>query len=271
MNEHFAEQILKEARLSMKPTDADSDRVMKKVLASVVAASAVAGTSAVAAKASGATGLFSSLVGGSAIAKLVVGIASICGALVLSVWLIQRPKLPAAASGNEGISHPVLSHQGSAVWAGAESTCAIAAGKIDLENVAKKFLETESSSSVPMKTAKVIKASAALPDAEKQSVITSNDDLVLREISIVKSASSALKNGRPADALSILNEYEKTSGKGVMTEERDGLRITALCVLGQTQQARTAVRRFQQKFKGSVMALHISDSCRELDLKPSER
>ena len=65
-------------------------------------------------------------------------------------------------------------------------------------------------------------------------------DRLAQEVALLSRATSALRSGRPADALTALNEHQSQFPKGVLAEERRAARAQALC-LGSAQRSRGGV------------------------------
>jgi hypothetical protein len=267
MNEHFAKQVLQDVRTSLKPSEGDSDRVMKKIMASVAAASVVTAAAATAAETSKVKALVSALTKGTSVVKLGVGAASVCGAVALSVWFMQRPAEPPKVANKPSVSHSiVLGRLPSIVESAKRVSKTTADGLVGMENAAALQPATADATLVEyIKAAHVVRASTTSQDTKERERTALNDDPVLREIAVVKSASSALKSGQPQETLRILEAFEKTSRKGVMDEERSGLRVAALCALGKKQKAFAAAHSFFKQYPDSVMALSIKDKCRDLE------
>ena len=88
-----------------------------------------------------------------------------------------------------------------------------------------------------------------------------NDTSLFKEIRMIREASMALSNNAPAKTLQILSAYDKAFPNGAMRQERDGLRVLALCALNRNTQADREKARFLKKSPDSPMARRIKASC----------
>jgi hypothetical protein len=103
--------------------------------------------------------------------------------------------------------------------------------------------------------------------ASPEPTATPNDDALLREISLIRSASRAIRQNKPEKALRLLKTYDDEFPEGVMREERDGLRVLALCRLGRRAEAEQAKQQFLRQSPSSPMASRIRDNCEEPERK----
>ncbi|HEX4447213.1 MAG TPA: hypothetical protein VH044_10770 [Polyangiaceae bacterium] len=81
------------------------------------------------------------------------------------------------------------------------------------------------------------------------------------ETRLLRSADEALRGGKPAVALALLDEHARTFPHGVFSEERSAERVMALCALGRTDEARAEARRFLATSQESLLANDIRHSC----------
>jgi hypothetical protein len=63
-------------------------------------------------------------------------------------------------------------------------------------------------------------------------------DFLAQEVALLSRATSALRAGRPADALKALDEHQRKFSRGVLSEERRAAKAQALCLLGRTSEGR---------------------------------
>jgi hypothetical protein len=85
------------------------------------------------------------------------------------------------------------------------------------------------------------------------------------ETRLLRRADEALRSGRPALALELLDEHARTFPHGVLSEERSAERVTTLCALGRTDEARAEARRFLATTPDSPLASQIRGSCGGVD------
>ena len=72
---------------------------------------------------------------------------------------------------------------------------------------------------------------------------------------------SALKEGRGAEALQLVEEQRQQFAHGALQPERDAARIVALCAVGRVADARSAARDFLAASPRSPFATRIRASC----------
>jgi len=81
------------------------------------------------------------------------------------------------------------------------------------------------------------------------------------EARLLKQAQRALRDGKPAVALTALVEHERRFPRGQLALERSAARVQALCGLGRTQQAEREGKAFLQLHPGSGLAAQVRASC----------
>jgi uncharacterized membrane-anchored protein len=72
---------------------------------------------------------------------------------------------------------------------------------------------------------------------------------------------SALREGRNADALRLVEEQSLQFSHGELQQERDAATILALCAVGRVADARAAARDFLANSPRSPFATRIRASC----------
>ncbi len=88
---------------------------------------------------------------------------------------------------------------------------------------------------------------------------------VAGEARLVTDGVRALRSGRSACALSLLDAHARVFPDGVLAEERDAERALALAALGRTAEARTAATAFLRKYPASPLGArlrHLADASR---------
>jgi hypothetical protein len=96
---------------------------------------------------------------------------------------------------------------------------------------------------------------AAAPSAER------NAPPLAEEVRLLKGAQQAVKAGRPAVAIAALAEHQRRFPHGQLALERSAVRISALCALGQTADAKRAAAAFLEHHAGSALAEQVRASC----------
>jgi outer membrane protein assembly factor BamD (BamD/ComL family) len=81
------------------------------------------------------------------------------------------------------------------------------------------------------------------------------------ETELLARAQGATNQGKPAQALRLLAEYDRRHGGGALGQERSMARILALCGLGRSDSARRQAERFQELWPSSPQAARLSTSC----------
>ncbi|MGH7440330.1 MAG: hypothetical protein ACRENE_31945 [Polyangiaceae bacterium] len=81
------------------------------------------------------------------------------------------------------------------------------------------------------------------------------------ETQLLRRADQALRNGDPARALDLLDEHARTFPNGVLAQERSAERVTTLCALGRSSEARAEAARFLAATAESPLADAVRGSC----------
>ncbi|HEX7476405.1 MAG TPA: hypothetical protein VF331_01225 [Polyangiales bacterium] len=81
------------------------------------------------------------------------------------------------------------------------------------------------------------------------------------ELDLVRQASVALREGRAQAALALLREHAARFPSGMLSEERDGLRVLSLCAAGERAEAERAAAIFLARSAHSPLAAHVRKGC----------
>ncbi|HVJ17454.1 MAG TPA: outer membrane protein assembly factor BamD [Polyangiaceae bacterium] len=82
------------------------------------------------------------------------------------------------------------------------------------------------------------------------------------EARLLQQAQRALRDGKPAQALTALDEHQRKYPRGQLALERSAARVSALCALGDSAQARRAADRFLKEHPGSSLSAQVrASSC----------
>jgi hypothetical protein len=103
----------------------------------------------------------------------------------------------------------------------------------------------------------------AAPLAEPQTVISPPQapvDALQGELALVRAAHDALREGRPAVALERMDEHRRVYPDGALSEERDALRVGALCALGRSD-AQAEARAFLVDHPASPFVARVREAC----------
>lgn len=101
----------------------------------------------------------------------------------------------------------------------------------------------------------------AEPAAKRTPAPSRSADSLAQEVAILSRASSELRAGRPAAALKALDEHQRSFPSGVLTQERTAARIQALCALGRTKEARSALERLARTAPNSPHEARARKAC----------
>ncbi len=99
-------------------------------------------------------------------------------------------------------------------------------------------------------------AGTALPDAH-----ASTSARLADEIALLQQARQALQAGNPATALSLLDGPGSPLDASPLAEEAQLARISALCQLGRTSEAHSAMQRLVVAWPGSPASKRLGDGC----------
>jgi hypothetical protein len=86
------------------------------------------------------------------------------------------------------------------------------------------------------------------------------EDRLAQEVALLARATSSLHSNRPADALKVLDEYQRRFPKGLLTEERRAARAQALCALGRPSEAKAELARLAPKSLAAARAKQVCDA-----------
>jgi hypothetical protein len=87
------------------------------------------------------------------------------------------------------------------------------------------------------------------------------DDSIIGELKLIQQATAALNRRAPQEATVALDEHRRRFPSGVMAQERDGLRIVALCQRNETEKARKAHEKFQKRSPDAPVHVRITGEC----------
>jgi hypothetical protein len=81
------------------------------------------------------------------------------------------------------------------------------------------------------------------------------------EADLLRQADGAVKAGNPSRALALVHEHATKFPNGIMSEEREAVRIVVLCALGRIEDARAAASLFLREHPRSPLARRVRESC----------
>jgi len=204
-------EFVQVSRSALRPTEADSARILEALRAQLGDAALVGAQTAQAAVASAST---SFLFGKGSLMSL-VGLAMLGG-----IWFFAAHNSRATLRETNAVT---------SVATTASASIALAPSLISSSTLPS-----------PAPAASEVAAVANLgSDGDKLRPAASHHvhDRLAEEVAIIARAETALRSGHPAVALDVLNEHERKFGNGLLAEERIAARAQALCALGRTAEA----------------------------------
>lgn len=85
-------------------------------------------------------------------------------------------------------------------------------------------------------------------------------DRLAEEVALLSRATSALRAGRAAEALKLLDEHQRKFPKGVLGVERRGARALALCALKRVSEGRAELARLAPQSPAAGRAKQVCDA-----------
>jgi hypothetical protein len=120
------------------------------------------------------------------------------------------------------------------------------------------------------RTAHVPRAGGATGAAPPSAAPRSGEDPLRAEVALVESANDALRLGRYERALRLLDAHAERFASGALVEECSGLRVLALCGLGQVELGRREQQHFLREAPHSVLAQRVRHACAPGDSRARE-
>lgn len=81
------------------------------------------------------------------------------------------------------------------------------------------------------------------------------------ELTLIRGATRAIRDRQPGRALALLSEHARHYPRGMLTQERDGLRAIALCAAGRTSEGLVERERFLRTAPRAPLAGRVRDAC----------
>jgi hypothetical protein len=107
-----------------------------------------------------------------------------------------------------------------------------------------------------------VRAAPAVPSTPDvpESVTAAPVDGLEAELSLVRAAHDALRAGQPALALERTEEHRRAYPDGTLAEERDALRVCAICALGRSD-SQAEAQTFLSNHPASPFVTRIREAC----------
>jgi hypothetical protein len=237
-----ARALIDEARAHEDPTFEDRGRIQRALLASLGAAALVGTKSAAAAGGAAAGTSLGALLGKAWVWGVIGGTASV----VIAVSAISEPE-PEARPTPSVVAPAVAAVQAASIAAAPS----------------EQRTEAASSTAGPAE----LSASAAVaskpppPRAARPAVSAGGEDPLLAEMKLIGRAQVAMREGRPEQALELLEQHRAAFGSGSLSEERAAAEVFSLCQLGRGVEARARAARFLARFPASPLAPRVRSAC----------
>ncbi|PCC68861.1 hypothetical protein SAMN02745121_07610 [Nannocystis exedens] len=101
------------------------------------------------------------------------------------------------------------------------------------------------------------------PGADAREGLAGDGDRVLAEMALLQEARAALRGGQPETALALLDRHAESFAGGSMTEERQALRVLALCAAGEVARGADEAAAFLRAHPRSTYAARVAAACPE--------
>lgn len=105
----------------------------------------------------------------------------------------------------------------------------------------------------------------AAPPVETNRAVTApsrpNEASIARETELLAEAQRALKSGRPAQALALLDRYAEECKGGALHEEATAARVVVLCGLGRLQDGTRWTEEFLRRYPNSPLVVRVRNAC----------
>lgn len=204
-------------------------------------------------------------------------IAAVAVAALVLLWLASRGLPGELARGREpgsGVQAPFDrasdSAGGTAVAAGGR---AVGSGEALMAEPADARPASEAPAAVAAEPSSEGRASegagsgsrtaAGSKPASSEPATDSERDAPIDDLALVEAAEAALRAGTPARALELLREHEQRFPSAPTAEERQALRVLALCAAGREVEGRGARWAFLREHPRSAYRERIENACPE--------
>ena len=193
-----------------------------------------------------------------------LGVA-VAAALVLAVIGGQGSRLTADPDGDPGRTEAALQHEAQESGGQAEHrepetktprrrSAGESESVTESESISESISESESESESGVRR-KPVKAKKVAP------VEPATPETLAAETSLLRRARAALAGGNAGGCLSLLSQHAKRFPTGVLAEERDALRVVALCSDGRIEDGKKAAAKFRRAHLGSPLRGRVDSAC----------
>jgi hypothetical protein len=250
MNELSAEarELLREARSFDEPSAGDAERVHASVLAKVgiavgAGAAVVAATKSIAASPAAALGATLFKVGTAVV---------LAGGLATASYVAWRS--PAVNPAPVTIAEPRVPHAAPETPDRETASALVPSATSDVPRALEPPVAPP---------AKAVRARPSAPPASDRARAPRATPDLEGEARLLEQADADLRRGDANAALSRLAEHATRYPSGALREEREGVRVVALCRAGREAEGKAAAQRFLARSPHSALATRIRAACGE--------
>ena len=154
------------------------------------------------------------------------------------------------------ISAPVVTSSEAAQTQAPKAPADSARGQVPLNVGAAPIEEPRDSEASPGATAQL---DVSVPSQPTKASIA-------RETEMLAEVQRALQQGRPATALTKLNQYDAAFPSGMLREESMASRVMALCAFGREKDAERWATEFFRRYPNSPLSARVRGACRTAEL-----
>jgi hypothetical protein len=237
-----ARELLEEARRAYAPDPGAADRVLARVMAATHAPGLADGSAAPAGVGSWSAPLKMT------VASAVIAVAAL-SVYVGRSWQPEAPRVPpdAAPSAAPAVPAPALPAD--------EAAPPSRAAEAPAENA------PETSPAALVAPSPAAAATPSPPPRRRGTRAEPAPADPAADLRLLRQAQSALSAGRGGEALALLRDHQRAYPRTQFGQERDAIRILALCATGRESAARRLGRRFLERAGHSPMAGAVRESC----------
>jgi hypothetical protein len=249
-----ARRFIARTRTGDDPCPADERRVERELERRIASGAVAIGAGASVAKAAGAAAGW-----GKAIVWVAVGVGATVGALELRSGSPVTASPPAVSA-----STPAIARVSSSSRAETEI--------VDPSSVGSASPKPRGALSAARDQSALVEVDPGLPPRRTPPVASfdvvpepvssvATTDRLAAETAALRTAQQAMRSGRPAEALALLDRQDALYPAGALAQERAAARVLALCELGQVGAGRAAAQAFEQRWPRSPLLGRVRTAC----------
>ncbi len=259
-----SQALLEAARGREEPSVADRARVRSKISARIAAGLALGSAvtaSATVAEAAHVTGLAAAAAWLPATVK-VIAVSLVAGSIsVGAVHVVRRVSSSATTAPTASVARVQMLPNNHAAAIALPSASLVQPDAPSLVETAREPSRAASPGKPTAAPKRESAASSAQPETPRIAEATSTDDGLAGQITAIREARVAIRSGNGAAALSALNRAFVPGQSGPLAQEATLVRVSALCLLGDTSAARRTADRFLENYPTSPLGAKIRSTC----------